>query len=460
MIRRFLVGSIGMPIVGALVGWPVSAKLRELNRSQWWTEDQLRALQSEKLVRLVDHAYKTVPFYKQVCDEQGLSPADIRSIDDYSKLPIISKDQIRANYPDGVISAAYDRRKLAVRSTSGSTGEPLRFTMNGEEKAYKWASLFRYWDWAGWHPGDRWIVLSGMPIGSLKSKAVGSFLENNFSRMKQLSTYLMDQERAVEYVKAIRDYRPVMVKGYASTLQVLAETAIREKIELNVGCINTSGETLFECQRKTIEKAFGCRIFDGYGGDTAEIAGQCEHGSYHINAENCLIEVVDSAGRSLPAGEMGQVVITDLNAFSMPFIRYNLMDAAELSDEACPCGRRLPLLKRIYGRLADVGITSSGRVIVVYHFLILMSKYVDAIKAFQVTQDAPDEFTLKLVKGGEFEAREAELDCCLHEILGAETKIAYEFVDEIPCVPGGKRRLFISSCGIPTAGSQPDGGRQ
>ncbi len=452
MIRRLLVGSIGMPIVGRLIGWPVSAKLRELNRSQWWPEDWLRALQSEKLVRLVRHAYETVPFYRQLFDAHGISPSEIRGLDDYSKLPILSKQIIRANYPDGVISSAFDRTRLTEEATSGSTGEPFKLVMSPEEKAYKWASLFRYWAWAGWHPGDRSVILAAKPIGALKSRGVGAAVEERLSGMLQLSTRLIDRELAVRYVKRIRDFRPVMIRGYASSLHHLAETALQEGMEVHVKSACTTGSTLFDNQREAIEKAFHCRVFDAYGGDSAEIAGQCDQGSYHINAENCLVEIVDENGVPVPPGVMGQVVITDLNAYSMPFIRYNLQDVAEWSDERCGCSRSLPLLKRIYGRLTDVGITPSGRVIISHTFSVLLTRFADAVTGWQVTQEKADEFVLTLVRGPAFDIRKADLDRELREIVGPDVLLRYVFVDVIPAIPGGKRRVFVSKSGMKAAG--------
>ena len=394
-----------MPVVGKLIGWPVSAKLRELNRSQWLSAQEIHALQSEKLVKLVHHAYATVPFYKRVFDEYGVSPDDIRSIDDHSKLPILTKEIIRANYPGSMVSSAFDIRKLTEKATSGSTGEPFKFVMSGEEKAYKWASLFRFWGWAGWQPGDKSVILSALPLGALKANRLGKALEQTFSGMRQLSTYLVDRETAIDYVKIIRDYSPAMVRGYASTLHHLAEIAQQEGIEAHVGAVCTTGETLFNFQRQLIEKVFNCRLYDAYGGDSAEIAGQCEHGNYHINAESCFVEIVDEDGKPVPPNTMGQVVITDLNSFSMPFIRYNLLDVAEHSASECPCGRHLPILKRIYGRLTDVGITPSGRAIIAHHFTFLMTKYEGAVLGFQVTQKAPDKFLVMLVKGQAFDAR-------------------------------------------------------
>lgn len=452
MIRRLLIGGLGMPIVGAIKGWPVSSKLRELNQTQWLPAEKLRDIQSQKLVKLVRHAYDTVPFYKRLFDELHISPDDIRGIQDHHKLPILTKEIIRTNYPDALISTAFDKGKLTEKATSGSTGEPFKFVMSGEEKGYKWASLFRFWSWAGWQPGDRYILLSALPLGALKSTSLGSAVEQTISGMKQLSTYHVDKDVAVDYLKRIRDYYPAMVRGYASTLHHLAEIAQQEGIEARVGAVCTTGETLFRFQRELIEKAFKCRLFDAYGGDSVEVAGQCERGSYHINAENCLVEIVDEDGHKVPNGTMGQVVVTDLNSLSMPFIRYNLQDAAELSDELCPCGRGLPLMKRIYGRLTDVGITPSGRAIIAHHFTFLMTKYEGIVRAFQVTQRRQDRFRVTIVRGPGFDLQMDKLDKDLRDIVGPDVGLTYEFVDSLPEVPGGKRRLFVSNSGMRAAG--------
>jgi phenylacetate-CoA ligase len=258
---------------------------------------------------------------------------------------------------------------------------------------------------------------------------------------------------ADEFVHKIIDFKPTMLRGYTSSLYYLAQVMSGKGVKLNVKSVSTTGETMFDFQRELIESFYGCRAHDGYGGEGMEIAGQCEtEPGYHVNAESVVLEVVDSEGQACPDGVEGQIVLTDLNHYSMPFIRYNIQDMGVRSGKACACGRGLPVLDRIAGRLTDIGVTPSGKPIFVQFFSIVLRGVVSKVRGFQVVQERPDLITLYVVPGDGFDEVRQEVVAKAQDYVGGDVRVELKTVDDIPLAASGKRRLFISKCGIQVAG--------
>ncbi len=448
----FFVKKIGLPMAERLRGMYVGRYLKELLRTQWLSLDEIRSIQDAKLTKLIDHAYRTVPFYREVMDKCGLVPDDITCVDDLPKLPILTKDIIRANYPDKMISTVFDASKLVVMTSSGSTGEPFRYVLSDDEKAIKWAGLYRFWKWAGYEMGDRIVNLTAFPPKAFKHNKLIGFLESRFSGMLGLPAFDLYDKNASEYVEKIAAFKPNTLRGYASTLYYLAEIMSGKGVSLKLNSVCTTGETLFEFQRELMESVYGCKVYDGYGGEGMETAGQCGHDpGYHINAENIILETVGPDGAVCGPGVEGQVVLTDLNRYAMPFIRYNIQDVAVKSDRICSCGRGLPMLEKVSGRLSDIGITPSGKPIYVHFFTLMFSKITPEVVSFQIVQERPDVMVVAIVPGKGFDAVRGDILSKIQAYVGDDVTLKLELVDEIPTTLGGKRRYLISKCGIQPA---------
>ncbi|MCE5198300.1 MAG: hypothetical protein ABFD54_11665 [Armatimonadota bacterium] len=452
MLSKFVIKHIAYPVAEHLKNWPLRKYLEELNESQWLTAEQIRELQNNKLANLIQHSYETVPFYRQLMDERGLEPQDIRTIDDLVKLPILTKNAIRAAFPEKMLSSKYDANKLVIMSSSGSTGEPFKYYMSQDEKARKWAGLFRFWTWSGWDIGDRYATMLGSPLRAFKNSRLGAFIEDRFSGVMSIPAFELYNNNAHACVDRLLEFNPVMLRGYASSLYYVAQIIIKRGLDVRLKAICSTGETLFDFQRESIESAFHCKVFNGYGGEGMEIANECEHSGFHVNAESVIAEVVDANGNRCAPGVLGQLVLTDLNHYSMPFIRYNIQDMASVSQEACLCGRGLPMLSNLSGRLTDVGITPSGKVIVVHFFTGMFMKLAPAVTGFQVIQERPNLFSISVVPGSGFNTVKDEVLQKTLEYVGPDVKVEMNIVKSIPVTAAGKRRLFISTCGLKAAG--------
>lgn len=441
---RFL-ERVVVPVVGRIQGIPVDRYWRQLEESQWWSPEEIRALQWRKLKRLLDHAYERVPYYRRRMDEAGVTPADIQTWEDVARLPISTKEDVRAAFPHDTVARGADTKKLILYASSGSTGEPFRYYISREEKARRWAIVFRYWSWAGLLPGIPYANLTGEAPGAFKRNRRLKGVEHWGMRVLELPAFGLYEGNVAHYVDRIRRFRPRLMRGYASTMYYLARYLKGAGESLPLQAVLTMGETLYPHQRALIEETFGCPVYDVYGGEAMEAAAQCgHHRGYHINAESILVEVVGQEGQPLPPGERGQLVLTNLDNYAMPFIRYNIQDVGTLSQEMCPCGRGLPLLESVEGRLTDIFVTPSGKILVVHFFTLLLMR-AEGVEQYQVVQERPERIVLRLVPNERYTRQEEEsLLSRIRQYVGPDVEVVTELVDSIPLTRTGKRRFFIS----------------
>ncbi|MEA3336540.1 MAG: hypothetical protein U9R25_11560 [Chloroflexota bacterium] len=471
-MERFYVGivrNLGMPVAERVRHMPVRRHLLDLERSQWWSPQQLRALQEQKLQRLVSHAYEGVPLFRNLWDAHGVQPADIRTLEDVQRLPLLHKQQLRDGFPEETIAADTDRADLVLYSSSGSTGTPFRYVMTRAEKGQRWANLYRCWAWAGLEPGIRFAnVMHDHAIGAFQGGWLQG-VEQRLMNMVHILSFGIHDERLDDAIETLVEFQPRIIRTFPATIHRLAEAFEQRGIKMPLRSILTSGEVLWPFQRETAERVFQCQVFDTYGGDGMDVAFQCGHcDAYHINVESVILEVVDDQGHPLAPGEEGQIVLTNLNNLAMPFVRYAIEDVGALRGESCPCGRGLPLLDHVTGRSSDQLWLPSGRALLIWFFVALFRK-TPGIDAFQVRQTAPEHILFTLVPGEDFGHLPASPDQTrgdslidLGEYVGPETVVDYlrqriddeqikgeaafdiQLVDRIPSGPGGKRRFFIA----------------
>lgn len=461
---------VALPAVERIQRAPVSKHLQDLERSQWWSLDQLHALQVYKLRRLLSFAYAHVPLYRSLWEEAGVRPQDIQSREDMQRLPLTTKEVLRAAYPHRAVARGVDRRQLVPYASSGSTGQPLQFVMTRREKGQRWANMFRCWAWTGLHQGMRCANLKdGHALGTFHGGAPQQ-LEQRVTNMLNLSAFAVHDGRVGQVIDAMLDFQPHYLLSYPASAGRLAEAMREQGVSLPLRGVITSGERLFPFQRRVIEEQFLCQVFDFYGGEGMDVAMQCGHGTgYHINVESVLLEVVDKQGRPVEPGQEGQIVLTNLNNYAMPFVRYAIADVGALApaDRVCSCGRQLPLLDHVVGRSSDQLVLPSGRALIMWNFTDLFRR-MPGIDTFQMRQASPHQILVQVVPGRNFghlpgdhshrtgagthepgpyigqEEALAHLRRWLQEEIGSEAALEVRLVESIPPGPGGKHRFFIA----------------
>jgi len=433
------------PIGEKIIGTTMLRYLKELEESQWWSQNELRDLQDKKLRALVKHAYDNVPYYHRIFTERALSDKDIQSIEDLKKLPILTKNDIRNNF-DQLTASNYKKYRPLLNATSGSTGEPLRYYITMDTISINWAGTFRGWRWAGYKLGDKRVTFGGFSLIPSKSPSLRNHLRWSIERTFPLSAVSLNIEKMALYAKKLRKYKPRFIYGYPSSICVFADYLK----ELGTNYIHpiaifTTAEVLLPHYRQRIEDSFNCRVIDCYGCyDGGPQAIECmANNDYHITAEKSVIEVVDEDGILVPPGVSGEVLTTDLHNYAMPFIRYAVGDRGALSEEECSCGRGLPLMKSIQGRTTDQ-ITFSNGVKISGPALTLAFKNC-RIKQYQVVQEEKDKLIIKLVRIAGYSDKDSEhFLSILRAHAGISIDIEIKFVDQIKTTQAGKHRIVIS----------------
>ncbi len=422
--------------------------LAEAERNQWRSADELAALRWKKLAGLLAHCWDEVPYYRRRWKELGLEPGDIRDETDYARLPMLGKDEIRANFED--LHARSWRGRLSYKTTGGSTGEPLRFGYTRESYERRIAAMWRGYAWAGARMGRRTLYLWGAPIvqASPRQAWKDRLYHAAFNR-RMLNAFLMSEERMAEYAAAIERARPEVIVGYVGPLVRLAEWLRAEaRRPHRPQAILGAAEALHAPQRALLEEVFGAPAYDTYGcREFMLIASECEQRrGLHTTADHLHVEVANlqpcHAG-----GESGDVVVTDLHNAGMPLLRYANGDMATPSTRSCACGRGLPLLERIDGRRLDTLRTPSGHLLpgeyIVYAFLCVLS-----VKRYQVVQREADTLDVTLVPGEGFgEATLEQIRGQMASAVGDAMKLRFHVVDDIPASASGKFRVAI--CELP-----------
>jgi phenylacetate-CoA ligase len=430
---------------------PTLKLLRELQRSERASLDELRARQRRDLAALLQHAYDHVPFYRRRFEAIGAIPADISDLDNLAKLPPLTRDQAR----EARDSRCARTHPLPVirKTTGGTTGQPLVIRYDLGSEYWRQAVKLRGFGWAGYRVGDRALHYWGeatLPDNRLASRLKRA-ADHAIKRERTLDCGRRGDEHLRAVVRDIERHRPRVLLCYAQAGADLARYVVRQGLRTWSDIRVIAGaEKLTAGDRAIMEEAFGPHIFETYGcRETMLIATECEaHAGLHLSMENLIVElVVREDGHERPAapGELGEVVITDLHNFGMPFIRYKNGDLAIAGAHArCPCGRNHARLQSVEGRETDTLRDREGRRVSGMIFNLIISPLADAVDAFQAVQHADRSITLRLVPSDRFdEGAAAHLRRNFDRYLPG-ISIAIDRVAEIPLTRGGKRRLVVA----------------
>jgi phenylacetate-CoA ligase len=441
MYKLFL-NNFVIPFGDILFGTTYKKDLNFLKMSQWLSPEKLQELQLRKLRELLIFSSKYVPYYTNVFSESGFDPFAIRSIDEINNLPILTKSIIRSR-KDKIIARKIDNKQIIRAASSGSTGEPLQYISTKVAESMRNAAARRFWQWSGYNLGDKWVRVQLWPRSTFPFVLKLSTL---LQRCEYVGSYQFNDNKIVESINTIRKFKPKIVRGYTGPIYMIAKYMAEHNIDpIPLQGIVTHSETLLPHYRQLIEQQFQCKVFDTYGGDGKVIAGQCEYGNYHINDENLIIEYLKDDKSPAKPGEIGNIIVTDLNNYAMPFIRYQIGDVGIPRDGMCQCGRGLSLLQSIEGRDSDLIHTLNGNYLNVQYFVVNF-EYEPSIVQFQVIQNYPDQLLLRLVVNELFDASvKDKLHRGLKDGCGDGMNIDFEFVDNIPVTSSGKRRFIISN---------------
>lgn len=421
-------------------------RLASLERSDRWSRSDVDAYQDEQIAGLVRHAYEKVPFYRERMKALGLSARDIRSRGDLTKLPITTKEDLRAHGREFLALDA-DPKRLRHAHTSGTTGKSLQFEVTRESQAFQWAVWWRHRQRFGLRFGDLHANFMGKLVVRPEQTTPPFWRWNWAFRQALIPMQQVTPEKVSHLVKFLDAHPFVFWSGYPSIHHALARAALDAglKLEHPPGVIVTGAENLLEIQRQELQRFTGALITDQYGfSEGCGNASQCaERGRYHEDFEFGVLECVEP--ESLGDGRTrGKLVCTGFACPEFPFLRYEVGDLAVWSrdDDPCSCGRHSRSIERIEGRMDDYVITPEGVRVMRFDYLF---KDTANVRECQVVQEQLGEIVLKIVRREHYGTKDEELITSeVKRWISSTITTRFEYVTELPREASGKFRAVKS----------------
>ena len=436
-IYSHILTKIILPISEFIFNIPITAELKKLDKASRLSANELKLYQEQKLIKLLIHSVSKSKYYQNLnieIDEKNIG-------DSLKKFPILTKNLLKTN-TDFILTEP--KNKLIKNGSSGSTGEQTIVYWSKKEQTINRATQLLWWQWANYNIGEPLIQTGINPkrLGIKKYKDL-------FFRTRYVQAFSHNKKDIVDFLKNLNPKINYVFAGYASSLFVISKIALENNIKLNFKTAISWGDKLFDHYRHSIHEAFNCKIFETYGSAEGFMIGAQKDLDYlYEMSTNILVEILDDNNNEVADGQVGNVIITNLNGYSMPLIRYKIGDLAiKLPQEKYPvnCELHLPVFQKIVGRDTDIVKTKSGNYMVVHSFTGIF-EHVAEIKQFCVVQNDLSGIEILYIKDEGFNLQilsniENQILKCLNEPFD----IVFKEVDEIKPTKSGKPQLIVSN---------------
>jgi len=465
----WLVGRVSFPITNLFMNRVgVLGNYRSLVRSEYLPQEELREIQLGRLRRVLDRANRFSPFYTARFKEAGLDPRDIRSLDDLKHVPAVSREEV-IRHTDAMVDARFaaalteaqlskrppgqplvggslGRKRLVRNTSSGSTGAPVIFYDDGTIAATSWAFEMRLRHWYGIEPGAREARMARVSVDYMPKDRQVWLRKRLWHQLMLPGINLADRE--YQYcVERLKEFRPRVLWGFTSALAGLADYVLRTgqdvtgwKPDLAIGW----AAPVYEHEERLLRDAFGCSVTNIYGArEVGHVAAWCPEHTWHINQEHMFVETNENPRD----GEIGEVIVTPLDASPMPFIRYRLGDLGRPSASRCGCGRTLQVLENFLGRTGEIFVTKDGRMIPPNFWcrFFMVDQQSQFVERFQVIYRRPDYISILLVKRRGFSpATEEDMRKILRRNFSGDVHFEFEYVPEIKPQVSGKYQMVVN----------------
>ena len=426
-----------LPISEFIFNIPITSELNKLEKSTKLSELEIENYQKEKLSKLLFHATKKSSYYKNLnIDINSENP-----IESLKKFPLLTKNLVKSN-TDFILTKP--KENLLKNGSSGSTGEQTIVYWSKKEQTINRATQLLWWKWAGYNIGDPLIQTGINPkrLGLKKYKDL-------FFRTKYIQAFSHNKQEIVQVLKNLNQKTEYTFAGYASSLYVISQIAIENNIKIKIKTSISWGDKLFDHYKKSILETFGSKTYETYG--SAEgfmIAAQKDLDYLYIMSPNVFVEILDDNNNEVEDGQLGNVIVTNLNGFAMPLIRYKIGDLAiKLPREKHIENRelKLPILQKIIGRDTDIVKTPSGNFMVVHSFTGIF-EHIPEIKQFCVVQNNISGIEILYIKDINFSVEIlAEIKNTILNYIQEPFEINFEEVPEIKPTKSGKPQLIVSN---------------
>jgi len=429
--------------------WDMYRYIRYYGRERWChSVEALQASQQEGLRNILRHAQRQTGYYQALFKSVGFD-AEAKDVHDrVQELPILTKEIIRENLEE-MLARNIPPERLMKTSTGGSTGTPMTFHYNRDSfRRRKGQELF-FDRWMGCDLGVKVALFvarvhhpSGMSGWKTRIRNATS------SRMLAFDPYDTSETAMERFYRQYSRFKPSIVKCFPNSLVVFARFLKERGYDPGkVRAVSCTGENLYDHQRSLFEEVFRCPVFEKYGTfEHGVIASECsEHRGMHLFTDGNLVEILKD-GKPAAPGELGDIVVTDLFNYGMPFIRYRIGDRGIASARQCTCGSKLPLLERLVGRDRDLLVAANGELKPGYLFVEIFNKN-QIPGTFQVIQQRPEQVVVKMVRDSEFSDRHMTvIRERFADYLGEAVELVVEEVESIPREASGKYAYVKGEC--------------
>jgi phenylacetate-CoA ligase len=410
-----------------------------MERLQWERPDRVRNFQMDLLRRTLDHAARSVPYYRPLGLRAG---RDADPAGRLASLPLLSRTDVRTRRETLI---AEDRARYRPKEimTSGSSGEPARLLLDRRSFAMEFAHYWRHWSWAGYRLGDPFVEFSTAHFLERRE----TFILQRAARRLLLNAVRLDAGSAAAHAARIRQHGARFIKSAPSTLAAFCSLCDASGARVNgIKAVFCQGETFRPDQRRRIETFFGCKAYDSYGQmERVAAIAECPSGRMHVLEDYGFVERVPEPGTASV-----RIIGTSFHNRSMPLLRYDTGDlAADGAEQGpCPCGRSFPTVARIEGRSEDALTPPDGRIVPAAYLAL---DGIEGLENFRIIQDGPDRArVLALVRQGPLERgagdpRKAVLER-MERVAGPGMRFSFEAIAD----PG----LWLNACG---EGQNPSG---
>ena len=439
--------------------WVITSKfnteLQALRASQYLSISELEEYQFRRFKRLIRHAYANSLHYRQAMEKESLTPFSFKKLDDIKLLPFLEKTTLREELESKILARDVDYTNILPIVTSGSTGQPLKLYADKEQLELRFATTLRAMEWTGWKFGLPQVRLWHQTIGMSPSQIIREYCDAFFLKRKFIPAYEISDDNLNLYFEKIMRRKPFLIDGYAESFNFLARYLAQnnEPLAHKPNAIISSAQILPDDIRDVIEKRFGCKVYDKYG--SREFSGIAyEDGTrtgHLVQMESYYVEILKD-GKNAKAGEIGEIVITDLNNYSVPLIRYRIGDLATALNDSDIQKQKIQMARigKIQGRTQALLHCKNGRWLPGTFFAHFFKDYASSIKHYQIIQEENMDVVLNLVLHDLANRQTVciEVENALREYIGDETNIEVKVVKNIDMGKTGKRTPVISKAKI------------
>ena len=423
---------------------PVLKALGDLEKSEFFSAEQLEELKRKRFLELLHHAVKNVPFYREKYKVhrsaiEKVSLADLPQLT--QDLPIVTKEDV-IEYRDRFFSSKYKIGEAYVDRTSGSTGTPLRFPCDKRAWAYRHALSFRFRQSFGVKLGEPYIYFYGSPLKS-NQKVPYWFRDHIFNRQR-ISANEICRDNFQKQLLEVQKKQPTHFVGYPSAIYefclLLKEEGLDLK-KLGLKAVFVEAEPLLASQKTLIQEITASPCAQIYGSAEGGLSAfECPKGSLHVASETTWMEPRD------PQQDSSEILVTDMMLRSFPMIRYAIGDEVDWSSRGCYCGRAHPVLGGVRGRVGEALVLASGKRVDSHALGYLFHGLEEPglVRRYRFVETADSKLVLYLVTGKKFTPRHQENLCKQSlELFGKEIQLSICKVKELPVLANAKHRRYV-----------------